>query len=247
MPTPSRDFVCGPGFETSNSKELNPEHEKGKKRGVRDGPSIRSTRANTPMLKSQSPPPYKTPPSSSKLAYTSKKRLRVDSDESPETKHFRPDLLDILDDADAAGSTEDLATVMKSLEEEISQIMPAPPPVQASESDSGESQPDLGYLLEASDDELGLPPTSSSAGNDWQDGFDAAGAEPEPVGFGQMWGFEDVIPSYDALEFGTRLDGEKADDGAVVFDGLFNYEDVAGSGPSEFSEFSWRPESLPAL
>ncbi|KAG6424512.1 hypothetical protein SASPL_114930 [Salvia splendens] len=29
-------------------------------------------------------------------------------------------------------------------------------------SDSGESRPDLGYLLEASDDELGIPPPTAS-------------------------------------------------------------------------------------
>ncbi|KAM6566287.1 hypothetical protein CsatA_025415 [Cannabis sativa] len=54
---------------------------------------------------------------------------------------------------------------MKSLEEEISapscSVTPTPAPVVDLASESGESQPDLGYLLEASDDELGLLPSNS--------------------------------------------------------------------------------------
>ncbi|XP_060972016.1 uncharacterized protein LOC133038049 [Cannabis sativa] len=53
----------------------------------------------------------------------------------------------------------------KSLEEEISapscSVTPTPAPVVDLASESGESQPDLGYLLEASDDEFGLPPSNS--------------------------------------------------------------------------------------
>jgi hypothetical protein len=40
----------------------------------------------------------------------------------------------------------------------------SPAPVVDLTSDSGESQPELGYLLEASDDELGLPPSGNSLG-----------------------------------------------------------------------------------
>ncbi|XP_058091540.1 uncharacterized protein LOC131237667 [Magnolia sinica] len=186
----------------------------------------------------------------------SNKRVRVDSDEShtespdsSEAKRFRADILDILDDVDASGdrdpAIEDLATVMKSLEEEISLSLTAPPPFPLSESDSSESQPDLGYLLEASDDELGLPPTSSSAEND-KESVDVLRGETETAEFGQIWGFEDEIPSYDALGFGICAEGEKNEDEPVFFGGLFDYPDVV-SGPSDFSELSWRPESLPAL
>ncbi|XP_058088192.1 uncharacterized protein LOC131235094 [Magnolia sinica] len=179
-----------------------------------------------------------------------RKRVRVDSDdllefhtespEFPEAKRFHADLLEILDDADTAGDrNEDLVTVMKSFEEEITSSFPPPP---ASASDSGESQPDLGYLLEASDDELGLPPTASSGAETEED---ILRGPSETFGFGQIWGFDDEIPSYDALEFGIREVKENEEE-PFVFEGLFDYSDV-DYGQSDFSEVSWRTESLPAL
>ena len=87
-----------------------------------------------------------------------KKRVRDDSpdseSDSAEVKRLRENLLDFLDDSDSVPTIQDLDSVMKSFEEEIS-----PVPVVDLTSESGESQPDLGYLLEASDDELGLPPS----------------------------------------------------------------------------------------
>ncbi|XP_077242272.1 uncharacterized protein LOC143882709 [Tasmannia lanceolata] len=175
------------------------------------------------------------------------KRVRDDdSDESPESKHL---LLDILDDFDSTAdrdpSNQDLASVMKSFEEEIlsqndNDTPTLPTHVPFSGSESADSLPDLGYLLEASDDELGLPPTFS--GTDETEigvGDDILRPSPEMVGFGQMWGFEDEIPSYDSLEFGIPEEGNNNEESSVVFEGLF--------GPSDFSDFSWRTESLPAL
>ncbi|XP_077221066.1 uncharacterized protein LOC143854841 [Tasmannia lanceolata] len=177
---------------------------------------------------------------------TTNKRVRDDSDESPETKRLRANLLDILDDFDSAGdrnlANQDLASVMKSFEEEIqSQDDKNEILTQATQisSDSGESLPDLGYLLEASDDELGLPPTFSVAGeNDKENEDDIFCVSDESAGLEKMWRFDDEIPSYDELGFGS-LDYEKNNEEAsVIFEGLF--------GPSDFSEFSWLHESLPA-
>ncbi|KAJ8641872.1 hypothetical protein MRB53_018566 [Persea americana] len=186
----------------------------------------------------------------------SNKRPRVDLDESspdspesPETKRLRENILDILDDEDAPDrdpATQDLASFMKSFEEEIglSSSDSLHPPSQ--ESEVGESLPDLGFLLGASDDELGLPPTSSSGEENEKDEEDILRGPSETVGFDQMWGFEDEIPCYDVLGYGIRSE-EKHEEDSVVLGGLFDFSDAVSGPPSEFSEFPWRPESLPAL
>ncbi|KAK1298337.1 hypothetical protein QJS10_CPB14g00327 [Acorus calamus] len=187
------------------------------------------------------------------------KRPRFDdeSDESPDAKRFRSELLDILSDDDAssvsddgeappsAASTDDLANVMRLLEEEIS--LPPPPPPDPSTSDPRD---DLGFLLEASDDELGLPPAAAEGGEEVRESVvgDLMKDQVETVGFGQIWGFDDEIVSYDAL--GVNSDDNSNDsnnnEGSVFFEELFDYADAL-SGPSDFSDFYWRPESLPAV
>ncbi|KAM2541687.1 hypothetical protein TB2_021222 [Malus domestica] len=110
---------------------------------------------------------------------TNKKRDRDNSNDlvhdSAEVKRLREDLLGFLDDSDANPTTQDIDSVMKSFEEEIaaattfcqsssrpaSETLLASGPVVDLTSESGESKPDLGYLLEASDDELGLPPSEN--------------------------------------------------------------------------------------
>uniref|UniRef100_A0A5B6ZLV3 Uncharacterized protein n=1 Tax=Davidia involucrata TaxID=16924 RepID=A0A5B6ZLV3_DAVIN len=173
---------------------------------------------------------------------------------SPEAKRIRADLLDILADSDTVTdrdpATQDLDSVIRSFEEEI---LHQPPPQQPAadlypSSDSGESQPELGYLLEASDDELGLPPTISPSDKQT---YNAAPidlrpvAPPEAIGFGEMMGFEDKIPSYDSYEFGIVQETQGNSDmnsEYVTLGGLFDYSEA-----SDYSEFSWPPESLPAL
>ncbi|BAA99375.1 unknown protein [Oryza sativa Japonica Group] len=113
------------------------------------------------------------------------KRARDAEDEADEAKRLRAeDLLDMLDDdTDAGGAAGDLASVMRSFEEEIvagdvaGDVAPT-------------TQPELGFLLEASDDELGLPPATASSSEE-----EAGAGEPEDaIGFGgQIWGFEDEI------------------------------------------------------
>uniref|UniRef100_A0A7N0U1R1 Uncharacterized protein n=1 Tax=Kalanchoe fedtschenkoi TaxID=63787 RepID=A0A7N0U1R1_KALFE len=153
------------------------------------------------------------------------KRPRVDDPEigSPEAKRLRDDLFDILDGSDPDPAVQDLDSIMRSLEEEIS--APASPVVEA--------QAEIGYLLEASDDELGLPPSSAAAGEVLDFGEDA-------VGFGDVWGFEEEAAAFGVAEFG---DGGGGDGGEyLALDGLFDYSDV-GYGSTEFS---CRSESMPA-
>ncbi|XP_039138770.1 uncharacterized protein LOC120276103 [Dioscorea cayenensis subsp. rotundata] len=120
----------------------------------------------------------------------SSKRQREDSEESPEVKRLCDDLfLDMLDDDVDAGDrdprVQDLASVMKSLEEEIG--LPALAPAVE------EAQPDLGFLLGASDDELGLPPAPVSSEEDGEDvDVVTGGLEAEGGGYGdQIWVFDD--------------------------------------------------------
>ncbi|KAM0944331.1 hypothetical protein DsansV1_C11g0107711 [Dioscorea sansibarensis] len=184
----------------------------------------------------------------------SAKRGREEADESlesPEPKRLRANLfLDIFeDDGDSLErdpAIQDLATVMKSLEEEIGLQSTAPPPDSISpvlEVDPG--QPDLGFLLEASDDELGLPPTVLSSSED--SGEVEAAAETavaeEDRGFGaQIWGFDDEIFD-NGLAYGSRMEDEEA----VWYDGgLFDYSDEQ-SRPSDLPDVSWRSKSLPAV
>ncbi|KAA8541213.1 hypothetical protein F0562_025180 [Nyssa sinensis] len=155
---------------------------------------------------------------------SNKKRARNDSDlntpdsdqanpedsevNSPEAKRIRQDLLELLGDSDTVTEREpaiqDLDSVIRSFEEEILHRSPQQPPVLYQSSDSGESQPELGYLLEASDDELGLPPTIAPSGEQTNnEQFDLRPvAPPEAVGFGEIMGFEDKMRSYDSFEFG---------------------------------------------
>ncbi|KAL5726173.1 hypothetical protein ACHQM5_009240 [Ranunculus cassubicifolius] len=180
------------------------------------------------------------------------KRSREDEpvSDSPEAKRIRDDLnlLEILDDTEPAEATQDLASVMKSFEEEIcmSSLLPR------TTSDSGDSQPDLGYLLEASDDELGLPPVFSGSSEEVVEENDVIVVPSCAVGYEQIWRVEDEIPNgYDFGlgddEFSGNSNGVGNGNGEfLTLDGLFDYSDVY-SGQSDYSDFLYRPESLPAL
>ncbi|GFQ08333.1 hypothetical protein PHJA_002977300 [Phtheirospermum japonicum] len=132
-----------------------------------------------------------------------------------------------------ARRVRDLDSFMKSFEEEITAS-----PSAGFGGDYGESRPDLGYLLEASDDELGLPPPTSSPvglGSELRDELDRVESGSSELG-GEFW----EIPSYDSFGFGfgeTNYNGEY-----VPLDGFFDYSDLGfGSG-----DFAHRPETLPA-
>lgn len=164
---------------------------------------------------------------------------------SPVAKRIQDDLLSsILDESDPDPAIQGLDSVIKSFEEEIlfpSELLPAVV------SDSGEQRPELGYLLEASDDELGLPP-AFSVGDEQNVGetvdLTPTGSETA-VAFDNIGlGFDDGLLSYDQYKFGIGGDSENnnfSHDFITLGGGLFDsYE------PAEISEFAWRQESLSA-
>ncbi|KAJ0248031.1 Uncharacterized protein HA466_0163990 [Hirschfeldia incana] len=177
---------------------------------------------------------------------TDKKRVRDESDDavldSPEVKRLRDDLLDVFDDSDPEPVSQDLDSVMKSFEDELSSTVTA-------SQDPGETQPDLGYLLEASDDELGLPPPPPSVSpipvakeveTTTETVADLLRASSDSSGIDELWGFEDHVSDYGSLDFVSGV-GDGGD--YVAVEGLFDFSDECfGSGDL----FSWRSESLPA-
>ncbi|KAJ0971531.1 hypothetical protein J5N97_019490 [Dioscorea zingiberensis] len=127
---------------------------------------------------------------------------------SHDAKRFREELIiNILDDDDDADdrnqATQDLDTVIKSLQKEII-ALPSP------KSNDRIRQPDLGYLLEASDDELGLPPEVPSSSEEYGGDAGISSADHEVAGFARIWGFED-----EAFDFGF-----------ASFDDAFGYNDA---------------------
>ncbi|NP_001351727.1 uncharacterized protein LOC101503361 [Cicer arietinum] len=173
---------------------------------------------------------------------------RVDSAESCLNSVFdsgvqlQDDIFHILDDTDNVPERESvmgLDSVMKSFEDEI-----LAPGLNSGQVDptqttgSGEMEMNLGYLFEASDDELGLPPT---VGN----GDEPGRVEPEIVDLTGFVGFEDDFNGYDEFGFGTGLlsecDGDNGGAGGfVTVDGLFEYAEPA-------ADVLWRSESLQAM
>ncbi|VVB11363.1 unnamed protein product [Arabis nemorensis] len=160
-----------------------------------------------------------------------KKRVRHELDElcsldSPDVKRLKDDLFD---DSGHDSAIQDLDSVMKSFEVELSTT--------TTELISGETQPDLGYLFEASDDELGLPPpppqpptippTSSQETEETVTELVRASSDSSEVG--ELFGFEDHhVTGFGSFDLGNEL---------------FEYSDVClDSGDM----FSWRPEFLPA-
>jgi hypothetical protein len=186
---------------------------------------------------------------------TSKKRLRDDSEESEressEAKRLRDDLLDFLNDSDPTPSTQDLDSVMKSLQDEISASSSSTTSLRVT-SDSGESQAQIGYLLEASDDELGLPPPGyPSVHEEKKDETELARVLSDSSGIGELWEFENQIPSYDSFDLGTGFGtygyeniNENINTDYVAFDGIFNHSDVYYDS-NDFSD-PWRHGTLPA-
>ncbi|XP_010551625.1 PREDICTED: uncharacterized protein LOC104822177 [Tarenaya hassleriana] len=117
-------------------------------------------------------------------------------------------------------ASHDLDSVLKSLEDEVSSC-PA--------SNSDESRPELGYLFEASDDELGLPPPPPGATCAAQKNVDdeylteLVRVSSDSSGIGEFWEFDDVIPCYDS--FDLRV-GEGFSVDYVPLDDLFEYSDA---------------------
>lgn len=174
---------------------------------------------------------------------------------------MRDDFFDFLDDNDPTLSSHDLDSVMKSLQEEISASSSAAANVDlTSSSESSESQPQIGYLLEASDDELGIPPHPNV--DSVNPTTELLHVSSDSSGIGELWEFENQIPSYeyDSFDFGGGVEFNNYDNNNnnsnscngnnfndyVGFDGLFDHSDVYYDS-AEFTE-SWRHENetLPA-
>ncbi|KAL2462115.1 hypothetical protein Adt_45535 [Abeliophyllum distichum] len=162
--------------------------------------------------------------------------------DSPEAKQ----ILDILDDLDSVMGREevieDLDSVIRSFEEELhpNNTSSSSEVIQLLSDAAGESQPDLGYLLEASDDDLGLPPTIPNFQEEQANTEPVdlpVAVHPDSVKLGNMIGLEHELATYDSFELGLG-DGNNCNYFDTV-DGLFDY--------SEPTDFSWRTESLPAL
>lgn len=176
---------------------------------------------------------------------SSRKRDRVDSDEfefnSPEVKRLKDYLLGILDDSDELNSAgQDLDSFMKCFEEEISaKSSPAVSVVELT-SESGDSQPELGFLFGASDDELGLPPSATENAVE----SEVLRVLPESNELSsEFWGLGDQISSFDSYEYGYEFAGvSNGTEYVTVDDGLFDYADL-GFGSCDFP---WRSETLPA-
>ncbi|PPD74917.1 hypothetical protein GOBAR_DD28161 [Gossypium barbadense] len=119
-----------------------------------------------------------------------------------DVKRLRDDLF--LNDSDSLPLNHDLASVMKNF---------------------GDLQPNLGYLLEVSDDEPGLPsqtaPTTDTKGRS------------EVTDFVRN-------PNYDSFEFGFV---DNFNDGTVVYDGLLKYSEVYYDS-SDISGQLWLFETL---
>ncbi|KAJ3694413.1 hypothetical protein LUZ60_009893 [Juncus effusus] len=194
---------------------------------------------------------------------TSTKRSRPISDEdesalsgpspanSPDLKRLKrvsaeDYILNILDEEDSAESQaiDGLASVMHSLEEELrsgagskSDESTGTGTGTVPDQEPAGSAKELGYLLEASDDELGLPPAAEESpaitGDvvDLGDGCDVAKL------YGQMWGFDDEIG------FGSDF-GFKPEMGDEGF-GVIEFDDVGLFDHSEPSDLTWRP--MPAV
>lgn len=180
--------------------------------------------------------------------FTPESTVDASKESSPVVMRIQNDLLDIFDDTESDPVIQGLDSVIKSFEEEILFPDQAAPEAAVVTSDFGEeSRPDLGYLLEASDDELGLPPSFSSGGfeeqkiEDFGFGTDESGSgsgsgsgsvslENIELGFDEMANFE-------PYKFGEAENNDFITLGGGLFDS-FEAGDV--------SDFLWRPESLSA-
>lgn len=119
--------------------------------------------------------------------------------------------------------THDLESFIQSFENEILGLSPVPEKV-AGITYSGESQPELGFLLEASDDELGLPPSINSSEKVETELVRVTTDSSELI---ESWGDVSGYDSFDlgygdgVCDYGFNNSGE-----FVTVDGLFDYSDM---------------------
>lgn len=159
-----------------------------------------------------------------------KQRNREDSEvKLPEAKKLRYDIFDTLDDVEVDlgvdSEVSELTSVMKSFEEEIelavkaekSSLLTSAAAAAVEELDHDLSISEIGWLLEASDDELGLPPNECKeqllplacfepAAEDgwgvetWEVGSGGGdGGREECLGFEDLFGYEDAASNFHGL------------------------------------------------
>ncbi|WOH07710.1 hypothetical protein DCAR_0727143 [Daucus carota subsp. sativus] len=157
-----------------------------------------------------------------------KKRGRYDSENTEstrsESKLFKEDFLDDLDDSDICTTSPDLDLFMKSFEQEIAGAIPAK--IVNLETDSGESRPDLGYLLEASDDELGIPPSEKPIDTEL---FRVTTESTE------LWRFDEQVSGYDSFDLGFNDEIYEYKSNSAEFvalDSLFDFTDSSFGLPA---------------
>ncbi|CAI0547881.1 unnamed protein product [Linum tenue] len=172
--------------------------------------------------------------------FPAKLARQSDSDSSRgsgEAKRIEEDLLNILDDADELPAIQGLDSVIRSFEEEILLPTSLPPPAIRDEvtvPEHGDSSPVLGRLLEASDDELGLPPML------------AAGKGGEIIGSADSPAVDGRDRCGEGIPF--ESDGNDRCDDFEALAELFDESNETNGDPdpAEISELQWRPESLSA-
>ncbi|KAI7997748.1 Protein MOR1 [Camellia lanceoleosa] len=124
---------------------------------------------------------------------------RRNQSDSSEVKRFRDDFLCNLDNSDVCTTSLDLDSFMKSFEVKII----ASPPVTVVDLTlySSESHPDLGFFIEASDDEFGLPLLNMTTSD--EDVIELVQVLLDSSAeFCEMWRFDDQILSYESFKFG---------------------------------------------
>lgn len=173
--------------------------------------------------------------------------VRVESEpDSYEVNEMTDEILNILDETDTVIDRETTVTavqgldsVIKSFEDEIFAPGQDLDPNQAPE--SSEFNPNLGYLLEASDDELGLPPTVVQTEENALPEINESGrVGPDGVDLSGFYWFEEDIRNNEPFGLmGYDNVGDENDAGYVTIDGLFDY--------GEATDLLWRSESLQAI
>jgi len=171
--------------------------------------------------------------------------VRVESEpDSYEVNDMTDEILNILDETDnvperdtTVTAVQGLDSVIKSFEDEI-----FAPGQDNQPPESSEFNPNLGYLLEASDDELGLPPTMVQTEEKVLPEINDSGrVGPDGVDLSGFYWFEEEIRNNEAAYglMGYDTVGLENDGGYVTIDGLFDY--------GEPTDFLWRSESLQAM
>jgi hypothetical protein len=174
--------------------------------------------------------------------------VSVEPDSYEVNNEIKDEILNILDETENVTEPETVNTTvqglesfMKSFEDEIFAPGQESDPNHVTE--SNEFNPNLDYLLEASDDELGLPPTvvqNEEKEKEIPEINDSGRVGPDGVDLSGFFWFEEDIRNNEAFGFGGYdAVADENGGGYVTIDGLFDY--------SEPADILWRSETLQAM